>query len=964
VFGNTNLYGYRNFSVLNFLRTTNVQADYNFLERSATVDPLPSDDPIKNPFVLNSFTNTTDASFESISRVNISSSGIKYFGGSFNDGGLLTNPVPSQSLTNVTAHMLVNFDPTTSAIAWDFFEILTKTDASYSSLYSFKLVSNNRINPDGSNNQFVISNNTSNSNILSNSTLKSGTNIWISVSQNIQNGDSSVYFNGNLVCSFTSVVASSTVQANIAYSIGYSRSSSTFDSAINNGAKTIKRVIIDYNGKYTGANLPQIIDVFNTYTTLYVAPVCNVNSDSIVVNGDANIKNNVDIMKNANINQQLIVVGDVSFGSNLVVSKNTNMNQQLIVVGDVSFGSNLIVSKNTIINQQLNVVGDASFNKNTTANTMSIIGDVSFISPVGTLYANSIKLKRTPGIVGTTTNIESNTISTGLINVDTLNATNGMNSNYITATGAITTNSLSVSDSNTSVTIASGAVTASSFTAKGSGLTAAAGEMVALKLRIADSIVTQALQAVSISTDTSITTSGGVKAAKDIRAESFSTLTVSASAGEISAEKLKASDTITATNTVTAGSFATTGKTANSGEVKCENITATNNITASGVIAALSFQTTNPSSVISTAGTINAASFKTILATNPVDIGGISVTTVKANDTITSDAAVIGQSFKTTNMSCEITSSGKVTAASFATTGRTAVDGEINGSILTVGNTVTANGDITAASFKTLNSSSTISSSGEVIALSFATTGRTAVAGQVNANTITVGNTVNANGVVTAASFATTGRTAVAGQVNANTITVGNTVNANGVITAASFATTGRTAVAGEVNANTITVGNTVIAASFTTTGRNAVTGQVTVSTVNATGAVTAASFNATSDKRLKQNINEMPSQWDNIKALVPSEYRWSENSKYDCGFIAQQIYTVYPHLRPNLENVVIQNDDCPVTKESGEPVYYTIDYGKMTPYLCKGLQEVMSETEQLKREIAELKAQIQSMKK
>jgi hypothetical protein len=553
-------------------------------------------------------------------------------------------------------------------------------------------------------------------------------------------------------------------------------------------------------------------------------------------------------MKNATINQQLIVVGDVSFSSNLVVSNNATVNQQFNVVGDVSFGSNLVVSKNATVNQQLNVFGDASFNKNITANTMSIIGDVSFISPVGTLYANNIKLKRTPGIVGTTTSIESNTISTGGINVDSLTSTNSINSNYINATGAITTNSLSVADSSTSVTIASGAVTASSFTAKGSGLTAAAGEMVALKLRITDSIVTEALSAVSISIGSSITTSGSVTASKEMRAESFSTKNVSAAAaGEISGEKLKSSDTITATNTVTAGSFATTGKTANSGEVNCENITASNNITANGIVKAVSFQTTGTTGVISISGVMSAGSFKTNLAPYPADAGGLSVTTVKANSSITTDGAVFAQSFNTTNMTCTIASSGNVTATSFATTGRTAV------------------------------------------------------AGQVNANTIVSGNTITANGAV--------------------------------------------------------------IAASFTTTGKTAVVGQVTVTTVNATGAVTAASFNATSDKRLKQNINEMPSQWENIKVLNPVEYHWTENSKYDCGFIAQQIYTVYPHLRPNLENVVIQNDDCPVTKESGEPVYYTIDYGKMTPYLCKGLQEVMSETEQLKREIAELKAQIQSLR-
>jgi len=134
------------------------------------------------------------------------------------------------------------------------------------------------------------------------------------------------------------------------------------------------------------------------------------------------------------------------------------------------------------------------------------------------------------------------------------------------------------------------------------------------------------------------------------------------------------------------------------------------------------------------------------------------------------------------------------------------------------------------------------------------------------------------------------------------------------------------------------------------------------IASINSEGRFTGVSYNATSDIRLKTNIQQMPSQWENIKSLNPSEYTWIDSSKYDCGFIAQEVYAIYPHLRPTLGNVIINENDNPVTPD-GNPVYYTIDYGKMTPYLCKGLQEVMSETDTLKLEIAELKQQIQSLR-
>jgi hypothetical protein len=126
---------------------------------------------------------------------------------------------------------------------------------------------------------------------------------------------------------------------------------------------------------------------------------------------------------------------------------------------------------------------------------------------------------------------------------------------------------------------------------------------------------------------------------------------------------------------------------------------------------------------------------------------------------------------------------------------------------------------------------------------------------------------------------------------------------------------------------------------------------------------VTAASFNATSDKRLKSNIEPLQSQWNNIKMLQPSSYTWKHNSKPDCGFIAQDIYKVFTNLIPDNLNIDTSTSDSEApTDKNGKPIYYSIDYGKITPYLCKGLQEAILEIEKMKQEIDTLKRQIESI--
>jgi hypothetical protein len=120
-------------------------------------------------------------------------------------------------------------------------------------------------------------------------------------------------------------------------------------------------------------------------------------------------------------------------------------------------------------------------------------------------------------------------------------------------------------------------------------------------------------------------------------------------------------------------------------------------------------------------------------------------------------------------------------------------------------------------------------------------------------------------------------------------------------------------------------------------------------------GNVTAISYNATSDRRLKSNIQPLYSQWDKILNIEPVSFDWKIDGRQDIGFIAQNIYNTYPQLRPNYQNKDPSfNYEEPVDL-SGNPIYYTIDYGRMTPFLWQGMKEIMHKLDRLETENKQL---------
>jgi hypothetical protein len=104
--------------------------------------------------------------------------------------------------------------------------------------------------------------------------------------------------------------------------------------------------------------------------------------------------------------------------------------------------------------------------------------------------------------------------------------------------------------------------------------------------------------------------------------------------------------------------------------------------------------------------------------------------------------------------------------------------------------------------------------------------------------------------------------------------------------------------------------------------------------TANATGTgsitangAAAAAFTAWSDRRLKENITDLPSQLANIMALRPVEFDYVESmgGGHQIGFIAQDVQAIYPDL----------------VGESADGMLTLTDMNKNDARLIKAIQEL-----------------------
>ncbi len=112
--------------------------------------------------------------------------------------------------------------------------------------------------------------------------------------------------------------------------------------------------------------------------------------------------------------------------------------------------------------------------------------------------------------------------------------------------------------------------------------------------------------------------------------------------------------------------------------------------------------------------------------------------------------------------------------------------------------------------------------------------------------------------------------------------------------------------------------------------------------------------YSSLSDVKLKENIVDATSQWDDIKGLRVRKYNFKESTGHDThtqiGLIAQEVETVSPGLVTDLaDNDADGNQTDVVTKS----VNYSVLYMKAV----KALQEAMDRIETLETKVAALEA-------
>jgi hypothetical protein len=113
-------------------------------------------------------------------------------------------------------------------------------------------------------------------------------------------------------------------------------------------------------------------------------------------------------------------------------------------------------------------------------------------------------------------------------------------------------------------------------------------------------------------------------------------------------------------------------------------------------------------------------------------------------------------------------------------------------------------------------------------------------------------------------------------------------------------------------------------------------------------------SYGAVSDVKMKENIVDASSQWDDVKAIRVRKFNFKEDTLYDTstqiGVIAQEIEAVSPGLVTSMVDSDEEGNDLGTVTKS---VKYSVLYMKSV----KALQEAMSRIETLEAEVAALKS-------
>jgi len=116
-------------------------------------------------------------------------------------------------------------------------------------------------------------------------------------------------------------------------------------------------------------------------------------------------------------------------------------------------------------------------------------------------------------------------------------------------------------------------------------------------------------------------------------------------------------------------------------------------------------------------------------------------------------------------------------------------------------------------------------------------------------------------------------------------------------------------------------------------------------------GAAQATAWNIASDRRLKDNIVNTHFGIADLMKIPVRDYTYKADAANTptTGFIAQELYEIFPNA---------------VTKPANAKDMWSVDYGKVTPLLVKGMQELKAENDGLKSENEVLKARLLKIEK
>ena len=124
-------------------------------------------------------------------------------------------------------------------------------------------------------------------------------------------------------------------------------------------------------------------------------------------------------------------------------------------------------------------------------------------------------------------------------------------------------------------------------------------------------------------------------------------------------------------------------------------------------------------------------------------------------------------------------------------------------------------------------------------------------------------------------------------------------------------------------------------------------------------------SYSQLSDERLKENIIDAPSQWDDIKSLRIRKYNFRDNNGYEThtqiGLVAQEVEAVSPGL---VQETPVREDATPVLDAEGNELEATKSVLTSVLYMksVKALQEAQTRIETLESQHADLLARVTAL--